>query len=81
MADGAPPRGAHVEPASPAFAFVELMPDKEASEAEIIEHCRAKLAHFKVPKTVIFGPLPRTSTGKIQKFLLRKRARSAEAIA
>jgi fatty-acyl-CoA synthase len=62
-------------------AFVELMPDKEASEAEIIEHCRAKLAHFKVPKTVIFGPLPRTSTGKIQKFLLRKRARSAEAIA
>ncbi len=62
-------------------AFVELMPAKEASEAEIIEHCRAKLAHFKVPKTVVFGPLPRTSTGKIQKFLLRKRARSAEAIA
>ena len=62
-------------------AFVELMPGKEASEAEIIEHCRAKLAHFKVPKTVVFGPLPRTSTGKIQKFLLRKRARSAEAIA
>jgi fatty-acyl-CoA synthase len=62
-------------------AFVELLPGKEASEAEIIEHCRAKLAHFKVPKTVVFGPLPRTSTGKIQKFVLRKRARSAAAIA
>jgi fatty-acyl-CoA synthase len=61
-------------------AFVELMPGKEASEAEIIEHCRARLAHFKVPKTVVFGPLPRTSTGKIQKFVLRKRARSASAI-
>jgi fatty-acyl-CoA synthase len=62
-------------------AFVELLPGKDASEAEIIEHCRAKLAHFKVPKTVIFGPLPRTSTGKIQKFVLRQRARSASAIA
>jgi fatty-acyl-CoA synthase len=62
-------------------AFVELLPGKHASEVEIIEHCRAKLAHFKVPKSVIFGPLPRTSTGKIQKFMLRQRARSASAIA
>jgi fatty-acyl-CoA synthase len=61
-------------------AFVELLPGKQASEAEIIEHCRARLAHFKVPKTVVLGPLPRTSTGKIQKFVLRKRARSASAI-
>jgi 3-(methylthio)propionyl---CoA ligase len=62
-------------------AFVELLPGKQASEAEIIEHCRATLAHFKVPKTIVFGPLPRTATGKIQKFVLRQRARSASAIA
>jgi len=40
-------------------------------ERELIEHCRAHLAHFKAPKKVVIGPLPRTSTGKIQKFLLR----------
>jgi len=62
-------------------AFVELKPDAEASEAEIIEHCRARLAKFKLPKAIIFGPLPKTSTGKIQKFVLRQRARSAAAIA
>ena len=62
-------------------AFVELLPGKQASEAEIIEHCRATLSHFKVPKTIVFGPLPRTATGKIQKFVLRQRARSASAIA
>ena len=62
-------------------AFVELMPGKEASETEIIEHCRTKLAHFKVPKTIVFGPLPRTATGKVQKFVLRQRVRSASAIA
>ena len=62
-------------------AFVELLPGKQASEAEIIEHCRATLAHFKVPKTIVFGPLPRTATGKIQKFVLRQRARSASGIA
>ena len=62
-------------------AFVELLPGKQASEVEIIEHCRATLAHFKVPKTIVFGPLPRTATGKIQKFVLRQRARSASAIA
>jgi fatty-acyl-CoA synthase len=38
--------------------------------------CRANMAHFKVPKTVVFGPLPKTSTGKIQKFVLRDKARS-----
>jgi fatty-acyl-CoA synthase len=62
-------------------AFVELIEGSEASEAEIIEHCRARLARFKVPKTIIFGPLPKTSTGKIQKFVLRQRAKSAAAIA
>jgi fatty-acyl-CoA synthase len=47
---------------------------------ELIDHCRSRLAHYKVPKTIIFGPLPKTATGKIQKFALRQRARSAAAI-
>ena len=54
-------------------AFVTLKPNQEASEDEIIEHCRGELAGFKVPKTIEFGELPKTSTGKIQKFLLRNR--------
>jgi fatty-acyl-CoA synthase len=61
-------------------AFIELKPGHEATEAEIIEHCRANLAHYKAPRRVVFGMLPKTSTGKIQKFVLRERARSAEAI-
>jgi len=56
-------------------AFVELKPDAEVSEEEIIEHCRASLARFKAPRQVIFGPLPKTSTGKIQKFILRDAAK------
>ena len=62
-------------------AFVELKPDAAVSETELIEHCRQLLAHFKVPRRVVFGPLPKTSTGKIQKFVLRERAKSAAAIA
>jgi 3-(methylthio)propionyl---CoA ligase len=54
-------------------AFVELGPGQDASEAEIIAHCRATMAHFKCPTRVIFGELPKTSTGKIQKFVLRQR--------
>ena len=61
-------------------AFVELKPDAVATDDEIIAHCRAHLARFKVPKRVIFGELPKTSTGKIQKFVLRTRANSASAI-
>jgi Acyl-CoA synthetases (AMP-forming)/AMP-acid ligases II len=61
-------------------AFVEIKPDAKVTEAELIEHCRAMLARFKAPKRVIFGELPKTSTGKIQKFLLRERARSVSAI-
>ncbi len=61
-------------------AFVEVKPDAKVTEAELIEHCRSMLARFKAPKKVIFGELPKTSTGKIQKFLLRERARSASAI-
>jgi fatty-acyl-CoA synthase len=50
------------------------------TEAELIEHCRTLLARFKAPRRVIFGELPKTSTGKIQKFVLRERIRSTSAI-
>ncbi|SET61233.1 acyl-CoA synthetase [Oceanicella actignis] len=56
-------------------AFVELREGAQTDEAELIAHCRAHLAHFKAPRKVVFGPLPKTSTGKIQKFELRARAR------
>ena len=56
-------------------AFVELAPGKEASSDEIISFCKEKMAGFKRPKYVIFGELPKTSTGKIQKFELRKKAK------
>jgi fatty-acyl-CoA synthase len=57
-------------------AFIELKPGAgTVSEAEIIGFCRQHMARFKVPKTVVFGPLPKTSTGKIQKFTLRDHAR------
>jgi len=55
-------------------AFIELKPGAEATADEIIAFCRDNLAHFKCPRTVIFGELPKTSTGKIQKFVLRERA-------
>ncbi|MCE8545115.1 acyl-CoA synthetase [Ruegeria pomeroyi] len=57
-------------------AFVELKPGAEADAAEIIDYCRANMAHFKAPRTVVFGELPKTSTGKVQKFVLRDRARA-----
>ncbi|RMD63360.1 MAG: acyl-CoA synthetase, partial [Alphaproteobacteria bacterium] len=57
-------------------AFVELKPGAEVTAEEIIAFCRDNMAHFKVPRHVVFGPLPKTSTGKIQKFLLRERART-----
>ena len=57
-------------------AFIELKPGADApSEADIIEFCRANMARFKCPRDVVFGPLPKTSTGKVQKFVLRERAR------
>ncbi len=59
-------------------AFVTLRPEATATDAEIIAFCREKLARFKVPRTVVFGPLPKTSTGKIQKFLLRARAKELD---
>ena len=61
-------------------AFVELKPGAEATEAEVIDFCRNLLARFKVPKRVVFGTLPKTSTGKIQKFVLRQQVKSTSAI-
>jgi fatty-acyl-CoA synthase len=56
-------------------AFVQLKPGAEATPEEIIAFCRDQLAHYKAPKSVVFGPLPTTATGKIQKFVLRQQAR------
>jgi fatty-acyl-CoA synthase len=56
-------------------AFVELKPGAQADEAEVIAFCRDNMAHFKAPKQVVFGPLPKTSTGKIQKYVLREKMR------
>jgi fatty-acyl-CoA synthase len=61
-------------------AFIELREGASATAEEIIDFCRARMARFKAPKSVVFGPLPKTSTGKIQKFLLRERAKSTAAI-
>ena len=55
-------------------AFVTLKKDKKISEEELIEFCRENTAHFKVPKKIVFGTLPKTSTGKTQKFILREKA-------
>ena len=57
-------------------AFVTLKPGRSLTEDELIEFCRQNMARFKVPKTVIFDDIPKTSTGKIQKFVLRDRARA-----
>ena len=59
---------------------MELKPGVQATEAELIEYCRARLPHIKAPRTVVYAELPKTSTGKIQKQVLRDRARSASAI-
>ena len=61
-------------------AFVELKAGAQVTEADIVAHCKQYLAGFKVPRAVVFGELPKTSTGKIQKFELRKQAGSAAAI-
>jgi len=55
-------------------AFVTLKTGEQASEQDLIDHCRSLMAHFKAPKTVVFTDLPKTSTGKVQKNLLRERA-------
>jgi fatty-acyl-CoA synthase len=61
-------------------AFIELKPGAQVSAADLIQHCKKHLAGFKVPGAVEFGELPKTSTGKIQKFELRKRSGAVHAI-
>jgi fatty-acyl-CoA synthase len=61
-------------------AFVELKENARATEAEIIAFCRDQMSGFKTPKAVVFGPIPKTSTGKIQKFMLRDQVDSTKAI-
>ncbi|MGH6919022.1 MAG: AMP-binding enzyme, partial [Geminicoccaceae bacterium] len=63
-------------------AFVTPRPAAaDLTAAEVISWCRDSMAHFKVPRTVVFGPLPKTSTGKIQKFVLREQAKQLDAVA
>ena len=57
-------------------AFVTVKPGAELTAEEVIAYCREHMARFKVPRTVVFGELPKTSTGKIQKFVLRERAQA-----
>ena len=57
-------------------AFVALKEEAESSEEELIQFCRDNLAHFKCPKKIVFTELPKTSTGKIQKFILREQAKT-----
>jgi fatty-acyl-CoA synthase len=61
-------------------AFLEVKPDAQVTAEDIVAHCKKHLAGFKIPRAVVFGELPKTSTGKIQKFELRKKAGSATAI-
>jgi len=58
-------------------AFIELRPGRSATAEEITRHCREHLARYKMPRTIVFTELPKTSTGKIQKFVLREKAKSA----
>ncbi|MDX3452052.1 hypothetical protein PV396_08845 [Streptomyces sp. ME02-8801-2C] len=53
-------------------AYVVLWPDAITTERDIVDHVKSRIARFKAPKRVVFGELPRTSTGKIQKYLLRE---------
>ncbi|MGV8892652.1 MAG: acyl-CoA synthetase [Burkholderiaceae bacterium] len=64
-----------------ACAFIQLKPDASATEDEIRNFCREHLAHFKVPKSVVFGTIPKTSTGKLQKFRLREQIKEQIAMA
>ena len=61
-------------------AFVELRPNAKATEPEIRQFCREQMAGYKVPKLVVFGPVPKNATGKIQKFMLRELAKNVESV-
>ncbi|MCA9073955.1 MAG: acyl-CoA synthetase [Planctomycetaceae bacterium] len=63
-----------------AFVCLKTQSDGSLTETTLIEWCRERMAHFKCPKTVVFGPLPKTSTGKIQKFVLRERAEQLDTL-
>ena len=56
-------------------AFVEMKPDHSATADELLAWCRQRLAHYKCPRTIVFAEIPKTSTGKVQKFALRERAK------
>jgi fatty-acyl-CoA synthase len=62
-------------------AFVSLKAGQEMDAEELIAYCRDELAHFKVPKKVVFGPIDKTSTGKVQKYLLREKAEKVSLVA
>jgi fatty-acyl-CoA synthase len=62
------------------LAFVELRPGAAVEAAELVAHCKSLLAGYKVPREIRFEPIPKTSTGKIQKFVLREQAKSTLAI-
>ncbi|MBI2431497.1 MAG: long-chain-fatty-acid--CoA ligase [Candidatus Hydrogenedentes bacterium] len=68
----------HVKWGETPKAFVTLKEGAEVSEADLIAFCRQQIAHFKCPSSIQFGPLPKTSTGKIQKFVLREREWAGE---
>ena len=57
-------------------AFVTLREGENAEPQEIVDFCRDNMAHYKAPRTIVFGELPKTSTGKIQKFILREKAQN-----
>jgi len=59
---------------------METKPDATVTAQDLIAHCKGLLAGYKVPREIRFEPIPKTSTGKIQKFQLRERAKSASAI-
>ena len=61
-------------------AYVETRPGTAVTAAELVAHCKALLAAYKVPRDIRFEEIPKTSTGKIQKFQLRERAKSNSAI-
>ena len=57
-------------------AFIELKPGHDLTAAEIVAYCREHVAHYKAPRFVVFGDLPKTSTGKVQKYILREKAKA-----
>jgi fatty-acyl-CoA synthase len=72
--------GPHPKWGETPLAYVELKPGAQASAAELLAHCRTLLAGYKIPGEIRFEDIPKTATGKIQKFMLRERARSRSAI-